>query len=170
MPRMCSILHHNPNPPLQVTRVSMSHLSPAPHRHVCLPASTLQDATASCQYWDQATSTWSSDGVLTLGYVPMQDRANHDNAGSCKYRRARSGTGVCVCVAAACRFEVVGGTRYLCCASTHLTAFMASTGSAVRRFSVNSVHPLDDAKTLPVSIVCLKQPRWLKYCVCSSFC
>jgi hypothetical protein len=42
---------------------------------------------------------------------------------------------------------------------------MASTGSAVRRFSVNSVHPLNDAKTLLVSTVCILQSRWLKYCV-----
>ena len=48
------------------------------------------------------------------------------------------------------RYEYIGGVQYLSCASTHLTAFIATTGGAVRRFSVNAVHPLDDAGSLTV--------------------
>jgi hypothetical protein len=48
------------------------------------------------------------------------------------------------------RYEVVAGAKYLVCSASHLTAFIASTGGAVSRFSVNAVHPLDDAGDLPV--------------------
>jgi len=48
------------------------------------------------------------------------------------------------------RYEVVDGASYLHCASTHLTAFWASTGGAAARFSVNSVHPIDDAGDMKV--------------------
>ena len=52
----------------------------------------------------------------------------------------------CVCS----RYETVAGAKYLVCSASHLTAFIASTGGALSRFSVNAVHPLDDAGDLPV--------------------
>jgi hypothetical protein len=37
---------------------------------------------------------------------------------------------------------------HLSCASTHLTAFWGAAGGAAARFSVNNVHPIDDAGDL----------------------
>ena len=39
---------------------------------------------------------------------------------------------------------------HLSCASTHLTAFWGAAGGAAARFSVNNVHPIDDAGDLKV--------------------
>jgi hypothetical protein len=50
------------------------------------------------------------------------------------------------------RLEIINGTMYLSCASTHLTAFIAAAGGAISRFSVNTVDPVGDAGQLPVGI------------------
>ncbi len=43
------------------------------------------------------------------------------------------------------------GKPFLSCASTHLTAFTGSRGGGIAsRFSLNTVHPIDDAGTIAV--------------------
>jgi hypothetical protein len=43
------------------------------------------------------------------------------------------------------------GKSFLSCASTHLTAFTGSRGGGIAsRFSLNTVHPIDDAGTITV--------------------
>lgn len=42
------------------------------------------------------------------------------------------------------------GSRYLACAASHLTAFMGAHGGLGVSFSVNDVHPVDDAGNIAV--------------------
>jgi hypothetical protein len=41
-----------------------------------------------------------------------------------------------------------GGVQYLSCASMHLTAFLGARGGPGVHFSVNAVHPIDDAGSI----------------------
>ena len=54
----------------------------------------------------------------------------------------------CGCTHGDGRYVVEAGVLHLSCASTHLTAFWGAAGGATARFSVNNVHPIDDAGDL----------------------